>query len=824
MIAMAAYETIIDGCQWPGIAAFESASYTCSHGVTPGVISAVSRIPPTEAANLANFRFSDGNRVIELLDCKLHTVEATAGAQGPIYTYRILDRRWKWQFGEISGHYNQRDRRDNLIPWMCKSPKELAELCLKAMGETAETIDLPEGLSQADLNIYRDNPAPGEKTPITRTNPEINWDALRPAVALDRLCSHFGRRLIFDYATNTVLIQKPGYGSVLPFLPHTDEIRAHLNKPVKPKGIGIIGAPVRNQMRLKLVPVGEEWDGRFLPLDELSYAPANFVKQAGEWKVTFTGVAPYECRLAIGESEFTASGATAAEAATALADQIDGWILINPSISNPKHNETVVAVAAGSSVTITFEARLVEPEEGEEPEEPPPLNTPGFMPDIRRVSGNIAVVLKKIPMTSPWQMVNPEQMFNVVATERLTYQRARELAERSVYRCFRIVNEDVTCGWADDRKLKRIFVPRYGEIDRRQQLILESTLPEQIQPTAREDDRVGRTKSDSIFLTATPDYYDGYSRDRQPQVFGQVANICNGDMFLGNRRLNTPPNRRLAAGFSIDPENQLVIFSRPQYFCTRSGGYLRFDPPRLTLEASVLVKDNETHAPIRYRRWFHLDEQSVAPNDPDSPPPEDDGDGPKATTVTVKVAEYALGNGLPEEFELKNVKDNADYLPDGLYVDGPQSPNYGIEWYRHDDVPYCVLSFYDYNESQDKYTFAESLNEAGDASRPRADYYLGAHVLEHLVKEGQSASYIGVHAVPLDGAVQQVSIEVGSGAKTTASRNAEHSVWVPALPQRRRDEGLAANEKAARQNLAESRGGVESREMQRRIAALSRQS
>jgi hypothetical protein len=108
------FETIRDWAEWPGVATFSSVRYTCSHGVSAGVITAESRIPPLTAANTGTFKFADGNRMVELKDCKLVGVEAAAGGRGPIYTYRFLDRRWKWQYGDISGHYNQRDKRDNL--------------------------------------------------------------------------------------------------------------------------------------------------------------------------------------------------------------------------------------------------------------------------------------------------------------------------------------------------------------------------------------------------------------------------------------------------------------------------------------------------------------------------------------------------------------------------------------------------------------------------------------------------------------------------------------------------------------------------------------
>lgn len=44
----------------------------------------------------------------------------------------------------ISGHYNQRDMFDLILPWTCRTPKELARLCIDAMDMNCGTLDLPE--------------------------------------------------------------------------------------------------------------------------------------------------------------------------------------------------------------------------------------------------------------------------------------------------------------------------------------------------------------------------------------------------------------------------------------------------------------------------------------------------------------------------------------------------------------------------------------------------------------------------------------------------------------------------------------------------------
>jgi hypothetical protein len=75
----------------------------------------------------------------------------------------------------------------------------------------------------------------------------------------------------------------------------------------------------------------------------------------------------------------------------------------------------------------------------------------------------------------------------------------------------------------------------------------------------------------------------------------------------------------------------------------------------------------------------------------------------------------------------------------------------------------------------------------------RAQYNLDALSLQYPVSESLTLEYNGLMGIDLDGAISQVSWEVGdNGVSTTASRNSEHSIWVPPYPARRRAENLPA--------------------------------
>src|SRR5262249_31321054 len=93
-----------------------------------------------------------------------------------------------------------------------------------------------------------------------------------PISALARLCDTFSRRIVYQLKKNRILIARPGVGDHLPE-GSIQRDNPSLDVPERPGSIGVLGAETPHQMRLRLVAVGEEWDGSYKPLDLLSYAP-----------------------------------------------------------------------------------------------------------------------------------------------------------------------------------------------------------------------------------------------------------------------------------------------------------------------------------------------------------------------------------------------------------------------------------------------------------------------------------------------------------------------------------------------------------------------
>lgn len=245
---------------WPGVAESTSCDYTLSHGVTPGV--AMLTVPlgggtPAEHGTLA---FSmNGSVVVSFKDCKLADMKLQAGDGGQMLLLTILDRRWKWSWGAISGHYNTRLPDGDVDPDRELSPQVMAALCLDAMGESGYNVSaLPDD-----------------------ARPQVDWEFENPARALADLAEQFGCRVVLK-TDGRVMLARSGAGASLP-LGYTTESAVMSNPPEKPSEIWFVCGPSRYQFEWGLQAVGQDGilvagevvPGEIKPIDNLSYKPAN---------------------------------------------------------------------------------------------------------------------------------------------------------------------------------------------------------------------------------------------------------------------------------------------------------------------------------------------------------------------------------------------------------------------------------------------------------------------------------------------------------------------------------------------------------------------
>ena len=226
----------------------EQVTITRSRGIMPSTIQFVVPKVPVMPIGSTTLFLSDGVNQLEFKDCILQSVDGDFES-GERYVVTLLDERWKWNLGQISGSYNT-IRADNIVPATRKKPQELAILCLVEMGVKKHDV----------------------KALPNTTYPEITWDLDVPAVALESLCGSLGCVVCLQL-DGSVLISKQGVGKKLPTVVG-GMINASIKADPAPDEIWISAAPTVWEISLELdKPVGIQDDGKIVPIDELKYKP-----------------------------------------------------------------------------------------------------------------------------------------------------------------------------------------------------------------------------------------------------------------------------------------------------------------------------------------------------------------------------------------------------------------------------------------------------------------------------------------------------------------------------------------------------------------------
>lgn len=243
---------------FPGVDAVISAQMTFGVGVTPS--KCVFDIAPQAdlVATGGTLSFTFGYDQVSFRDCRLETASVRRDERGFIMSFSVVDRRWKWQYGDIYGVYNFRTASGRLEAVTEKTPQELASLCLDAMGEYGYDVSaLP-----------------------TEPRPEIEWVAANPAQELERLCEMLGCVVVLGL-DDLVRICVKGSGALLPLDGDQMSLDYGVDSIIAPGSIKVVSGATRLQFAIPLTAVGEDVDGTINPIDELSYKPADGWEQAG---------------------------------------------------------------------------------------------------------------------------------------------------------------------------------------------------------------------------------------------------------------------------------------------------------------------------------------------------------------------------------------------------------------------------------------------------------------------------------------------------------------------------------------------------------------
>jgi len=719
---------------WPGVVTVLDCTYTCSQGISPGTAMlniAPQLLPPALNGLLI---ISDGQTDIYLPNCKLQRIYDHKDEHGEVWTLEILDRRWMWRdCGSIRGCFNQKDKYGHYLPWTVQTPFQLAELCLLAMGETNYKIVLPGQVGEL---------------------PPVDWDHDNPAQVLSALVEAMGCRVIYQLGTDSVLIAPIGVGDPLPPGSIARE-GPSLKAPPAPSAILLSGAPQRFQARFRLYPVGLDWDGRYRPIQYLTYAPKAVLRPQitvltpvnpdlgvplESYDVTVTEVDIVGNKI-IQTDQASASAAlsevptaTEAEAISFITSSIQQQLAENPNLSGwtITRSRTDITIQGPPGVAFNCDTSVTgkpDPDEDDADDAgEPAASDADFL---------VSVIQDALDGSNPWAQCPPPLFPGVQATDRLTRLQAMELARKSVFKMYALILVDPSAllplnPLAPAPAIPPLKVPGYsGPILRSQQIMLQESQVLQIVPTLL-DEREKYPDGRSVRQF----YYDGYSKDVPAQCFGSyytgldaggpgpnVAPPPPGGGTLVNQvpgspppvyTGNTDPAFEITIPFSIDSVYNVVIFS-DYVFTVESGAIWPADP---VLQTACNIRDALTNQVVRY--------EQVLP------------------------------------------------VPGGQVGSPPaviQRPDVQLNW----------LAIYDPRSNK-----VTSLANDLALAEAMGTFYLTGELARYLPSGALEREYNGIMPINLDGAVMQTTWSVGgAGAKTAASLNTEHHPYLPTLPQRR---------------------------------------
>jgi len=245
-----------------GIRSLVAASFTFTPGISPNACTLYIAPQRENVADVGPLVLQYAGGRLTFPECKADKVDFEIGGDRRIMVLTVLDRRWKWRLhGRISGYYNVRkgDGRtaeDSIVPETLRSTRQLATMCLDAMGERRYDVSL----------------LPDDQYPVTE------WDYELPAEALARLSEAAGYRVVLTL-NNIVRICPVGIGAKLPSGPNVTEDSETLDPPEAPDRLVFVGGRSRFQQDFLLEPVMKETDGRIVKLNDSAFKP----KSANGW-------------------------------------------------------------------------------------------------------------------------------------------------------------------------------------------------------------------------------------------------------------------------------------------------------------------------------------------------------------------------------------------------------------------------------------------------------------------------------------------------------------------------------------------------------------
>jgi hypothetical protein len=192
-----------------------------------------------------------GVTTITLPDCVVDQASIRLSPDGRSVMLNALDRRARWRNAPpISGSYNQ-IRAGEYVAARQKSLRQLAVILLTQLGEASAVV------TALPTDIY----------------PPVVWECEDTVAAARELLEGYGYTVSLGFGSEAVTVVQIGTGAALPTTGKfvgSDTITAKL----VPRYVRNCFSRSAAQCRLLLEAVGQEADGSWLPIDDLSYAPA----------------------------------------------------------------------------------------------------------------------------------------------------------------------------------------------------------------------------------------------------------------------------------------------------------------------------------------------------------------------------------------------------------------------------------------------------------------------------------------------------------------------------------------------------------------------
>lgn len=265
---------------------FESCIGTQNIGITPAQIEI--QIPPQPEKDIpfeGDLLMIDGDTTITFPHCIIADSGLQYDKSGMVVSLRLLDHRWKWRFGRISGQYNLRDDNGKIVKDREKNQQ--------AQGDAiADTEKTPEELAKIftekmeDCSYVSTTKSSEPFTLPKKPRPYFDMQSEIPARMLQKLCDELGycvvsRKFSEILGGVVLLLYRLGVGNKLRSDLPIESYSAEIDPPEKPARIAIEYGPSRYQWDFFLEAVALDVDGQIKLADKVSYAPAGGWEAAG---------------------------------------------------------------------------------------------------------------------------------------------------------------------------------------------------------------------------------------------------------------------------------------------------------------------------------------------------------------------------------------------------------------------------------------------------------------------------------------------------------------------------------------------------------------